>query len=170
VPRKLTTGEPQIPDELRDELDAQLVEYVKCIRKERSLKGEVQARSAELRFRMGEMFREANEKVAALARRRKAIVDHVIRTWDKHFPELNCADFPSTRAIRTTVRDLKILDKRAVIDALDRLDRLDLIDTVIDESGLLKLSRSGALAGLPPEALKVKDKPQLQVRLKPEVD
>ena len=155
--------EPEIPDDLRGRLDALLVEYVTCAKKERAVRSEAHARTAEMRFRMSDIFREAEKEAGQLAKRREAIAEEFSEAWDKHFPRVPCAVFPSATVARRTFRTLEVRDKEAVIDALDRLDRLDLIEQVIDEKGLLKLSRAGALDDLPEEALRVTDTPALQV-------
>ena len=157
--------EPEIPDDLRDRLDALLVEYVSCAKKERAVRSEAHAQTAEMRFRMSDIFRKAEKEAAQLAERREAIAEEFSAAWQKHFPKVPCAVFPSATVARRTFRTLDVRDKEAVIDVLDRLDRLDLVEQVIDEKGLLKLSRAGALDDVPEEALRVIDAPALQVNL-----
>ena len=167
---KTNIGEPAIPAALRDEIDAKIVEYVRLISRERVIKAEAQTSTAEMRFRMGDIFRQANRKADRLARRRMRIVGEILAAWDRHFPVLTTAEFPSARVTRATTRDVEVLDKRAVIDALDRLDRMDLVDHVIDEKGLREVIRTGALDRLPPDALKVTEKAGIQVRPTKEID
>ena len=163
-------GVPSIPDELRDEIEAKLVDYVRLITRERELKAEAQTSTAEMRYRMHDIFGQTNRKVARLARRRARIVAEIIKTWDEHFPDLTTAEFPFARVSRAIARSIEVLDKRAVINALDRLKRLDLVEYVIDEKGLRKVVSSGALDRLQPEALKVTEKGELRVSPKKEID
>jgi len=163
------TAEPSIPDDLRDRLDALLMEYTGCSAKAKSLRGKVQAETAVLRYKMSEMFREANEELEDLARRRKAITDEVTEAWARQFPDITKAVFPSASVCKAARRTVAVKNKRAVIDALDRLDRLDLMEEVINEKGLVKLSRNGDLDDLPAGAVKVTDVPELRVSKRKDV-
>ena len=154
---------PDIPGDLCQRLDSLLVTYVACSKEARYLRSMAHARTAEMRLQVREVFREADEKAAKLERKREAVAREFSDAWDEHFPDVPCAVFPSATVARRTRRKVEVLHKGLVIERLEELDRLDLVDQVIDEKGLVRLSRTGALDDLPEDVLRVTDTPALQV-------
>jgi len=160
---KTSEFEPDIPAEVRDRLDALLAEYKAARRKEAILRRRYESRITPLRAAIAEVYDHMEERLARLEARRNAISDEFLAAWAERFPNLPRVDLGSWRVYRRRDVRVEVRDKREVIKALDRLDRLDLVDHVIDEKGLRKLARDGALAGVPAGALRVKEKVQIQV-------
>lgn len=157
-------SEPNIPEELRQELDAMLVEYMDHSERLRELKHQAMVKTSELRLAVAATFRKSETQEKKIKEKRAAIAARFTKVWEERFPEVTCAILPSARVARVTRRTITVKNKRALLEKLDRLDRLDLVDQVIDESGLLKLSRTGALDDLPEDVIVIKDAPEIQVR------
>jgi len=159
---------PEISDERRDELDALLVEYMDLARRERELRSETNARTAELRHTVSRIFRESEAKQRRLKKRRDAIAARLTEAWDSEFPEVRSAVFPSARVDRATRRRIDIRDRRALLEKLESLDRLgvgeQVVEQAINERGLLALSRTGALDDLSEDVIVIDDVPELRVR------
>ena len=64
---------PDISDERRDELDALAVEYMDLARRQRALRSEANAKTAELRQTVSRMFRELEAEQKRLKKKRDAI-------------------------------------------------------------------------------------------------
>jgi len=152
---------PEIPDERRDELDALVVEYMRLIRKERELRSEVNARTAELRHAVSRMFRESEAEERRLRKKRDAVAARLTEAWDNEFPDVRSAIFPSARVDRATRRTVDVRDRRALLEKLESLDRLgvgeEVVERVINERELLALSRTGALDDLPEDVIVIDD-------------
>jgi len=165
---KRISSVPDIPDERRDELDALVVEYMRLIRKERELRGEANARTAELRHTVSRMFRESEAEQRRLKKRRDAVAARLTEAWDSEFPEVRSAIFPSARVDRATRRTLDIRDRRALLEKIESLGRLgvgeQVVEQTINERELLALSRTGALDDLPEDVIVIDDVPELRVR------
>lgn len=165
---KRISSEPEIPEERRDELDAILVEHVDCARRERELRSEARAKTAELRFEAGRIFRAAEGEEKKLAKRRAALAARLTEAWANEFPDVKSALFPSARVDRATRRTIKVNDTRALLERLESLDRLDIVEQVIDERELVALSRTGALDDLAEDVIVITDVPEIRVRRREE--
>ena len=159
---------PDISDERRDELDALVVEYMRLIGRERELRSEVNAKTAELRHTVSRMFRESEAEQRRLRKKREAVAARLTEAWDSEFPEVQSAVFPSARVDRATRRTIDIRDRRALLAKLESLDRLgvgeQVVEQAINERGLLALSRTGALDDLPEDVVAINDVPEIRVR------
>ena len=165
---KRISSVPEISEERRDELDALLVEYMDLARRERELRSEANAKTAELRHTVSRMLRESEVVQRRLKKRRDAIAARFAEAWENEFPEVQSALFPSARVDSATRRTITLKDKRALLEVLEGLDRLDLVEQVIDERGLLALSRTGAIDGLPEDVIIIGDLPGIRVRRREE--
>ena len=159
---------PEISEERRDELDALLVNYVDCARSERELRSEDHAKTAELRHAVSRIIRESEAEQRKLRKKRDVLAARFTEAWENEFPEVRSAVFPSARVHRATRRTITLKDKRALLEVLDGLDRLDLVEQVIDERGLLALSRTGAIDDLPENVIIIGDVPEIRVRRREE--
>ena len=159
---------PEISEERRDELDALLVNYVDCARSERELRSEAHAKTAELRHAVSRIIRESEAEQRKFRKKRDALAARFTEAWENEFPEVRSAVFPSARVDRATRRTITLKDERALLEVLDGLDRLDLVEQVIDERGLLALSRTGAIDDLPEDVIIIGDVPEIRVRRREE--
>ena len=166
---KKVSSVPDIPEERRDELDALLVEYMALARKERDLRSEVNAKTAELRHTVSRMFRESEVEQKRLKKKRDAIAAEFTEAWKNEFPEVRSAVFPSARVDRATRRTITLKDKPAILEKLEGLDRLDVAEPVVDELGLLALSRTGALDDLPDGVIVINNVPEIRVRRRKDI-
>ncbi len=160
---------PEISEERRDELDALLVNYVDCARGERELRSEAHAKTAELRHAVSRIIRESEAEQRKFRKKRDALAARFTEAWENEFPEVRSAVFPSARVDRATRRTITLKDERALREVLDGLDRLDLVEQVIDERGLLALSRTGVIDDLPEDVIVIGDVPEIRVRRREEI-
>jgi hypothetical protein len=160
---------PEISEERRDELDALLVNYVDCARSERELRSEAHAKTAELRHAVSRIIRESEAEQRKFRKKRDALAARFTEAWENEFPEVRSAVFPSARVDRATRRTITLKDERALREVLDGLDRLDLVEQVIDERGLLALSRTGVIDDLPEDVIVIGDVPEIRVRRREEI-
>ena len=130
---KRISSVPEIPEERRDELDALLVEYMDMARRERELRGEANAKTAELRHAVSRIIRESEAEQRKLRKKRDALAARFTEAWKSEFPEVRSAVFPSARVDRATRRTITLKDKRALLEVLDGLDRLDLVEQVVEK-------------------------------------
>ena len=165
---KRISSVPEIPEERRDELDALLVNYVDCARSERELRSEAHAKTAELRHAVSRIIGESEAEQRKLRKKRDVLAARFTEAWENEFSEVRSAVFPSARVDRATRRTITLKDKRALLEVLDGLDRLDLVEQVIDERGLLALSRTGAIDDLPEDVIIIGDVPEIRVRRREE--
>lgn len=166
---KRISREPGVSEKRRDELDALAVEYMDLARRERALRSETNAKTAELRHTVSRMFRESEVKQKRLKKRRDAIAAKLTEAWKNEFPEVQSAVFPSARVYRATHRTITLKDKRALLKKLESLNRLDVAEPVVDERELLVLSRTGALDDLPEEVIVIDDVPEIRVRRRKDI-
>ena len=124
--------------------------------------------TAELRHTVSRMLRESEAEQGRLKKRRDAIAARFAEAWKSEFPEVRSAVFPSARVDRATRRTITLKDRRALLEVLEGLDRLDLVEQVIDERGLLALSRTGAIDDLPENVIVIGDVPEIRVRRREE--
>jgi hypothetical protein len=160
---------PDISDERRDELDALLVEYVDLARRQRALRSEANAKTAELRQTVSRMFRESEAEQKSLKKKRDAIAARLTEAWKNEFPEVQSAVFPSARVDRATCRTITTKDKPALLEKLKGLKRLDVVEPVVNEMELLALSRTGALDDLPEKVIVIDDVPEIRVRRRKDI-
>ena len=166
---KKISSMPEISEERRDELDALLVNYVDCARSERELRSEAHAKTAELRHAVSRIIRESEAEQRKFRKKRDALAARFTEAWENEFPEVRSAVFPSARVDRATRRTITLKDERALREVLDGLDRLDLVEQVIDERGLLALSRTGVIDDLPEDVIVIGDVPEIRVRRREEI-
>jgi hypothetical protein len=164
---------PEISEERRDELDALLVNYVDCARSERELRSEAHAKTAELRHAVSRIIRESEAEQRKLRKKRDALAARFTEAWENEFPEVRSAVFPSARVDRATRRTITLKDERALREVLDGLDRLDLVEQVVEqivnERGLLALSRTDSIDDLPENVIVIGDVPEIRVRRREEI-
>jgi len=156
--------EPELPAEVRDELDIRLGEATALAQRARKLECRRQAATAGLANRTHELEEVYQRRIDRLRARREEILSVVAAMWDEHLRRRTSTRLPGGRAIRQTARDGAVGDPEEVIDALDRWGRLDLVRSVVDERGLVPLYREGKLAGLPQGAIHVKVTDRFVVR------
>jgi len=161
---KRISSVPDVPEERRDELDAALVQYMDCARKARERRSEAHAKTAELRHTVSRMIRESEAEQRRLGKKRDALAARFTEAWEKEFPDVRSAVFPSARVARATSRTIRVHDKRALLARLESLARLDVVEQVIDEGELLRLSRTGAFDDLSEDVMVIRDVPQIRVR------
>jgi hypothetical protein len=165
---KRISSVPDIPKERRGELDTLLVGYMDCARKERELRSEARAKTAELRSKAGRILSEAEAEEKRLAKMRAALAARFTEAWENEFPDVKSAVFASARVDRTTRRTVNVRDKGALLERLRKLDRLDMVEQIIDERELLALSRTGALDDLAVDVIAIDDVPDIRVRRREE--
>jgi len=143
---KTDLPETEMPPGLREKLAALVRAYKACMEKESRLHVRREMATKPLRSASAEIFHRYNARIERVHERRKAISAEFLELWAKQIPDAKQVVLPGS--VITKRRDVRVEvhDKREVIKALDRLDRLDLVDHVIDEKGLRKLARDGALA------------------------
>ena len=160
--------ECNVPEDLREKLDAMVKQYKALRTKEQVLKRRMQSNTEPIRVGLADFMALYERRVARVKERRLAITAEFLRIWSERFPRLRTAVLPSAKVARRKDVKVEVVDKQAVIDALDRLDRLDLVDQVIDEKGLRKLAREGKLDDLPESVVKIDVKVQIQASARKE--
>ena len=99
----------------------------------------------------------------AWTRRRKEVRAAILAIWKARHDGEVTLELPSAQVSRRNYKELKVLDRPALYDALDRANRLDLADYAFDEKAILDLARKGKLV-LPPAAAELVDHYNLQVQ------
>ncbi len=145
-----------MPDELREHLDGLVQKYMAARLKEDHLKKRMSAMTARLRIALAEIMDKYYERFTHVETRRKKIIAEFLELWSKHLSGLRSVSLPSAVVRKRRDIEVKVLNKRELIDALDRLDRLDLVDEVVDEKGLRELARKGKLDDLPEGTVEIR--------------
>ncbi len=156
--------EPELPAEVRDELDSRLGEATALAQRARKLECRRQAATAKLAHQIHELEDIYQRRIDRLRARREEILSGVAALWDEHLRKRTSTRLPVGLAIRQKFIDVEVLNTEEVVDVLDRLGRLDLVREVVNEKGLVPLYRQGKLAKLPQGAVHVKTTERFVVR------
>ena len=146
---------PELPDEIREEMSAAVLEAAKLARKARLIETRRSALATRLAHALKELSERYDERIQRLRERREEILSRVRELWDKHLKGEKSHPLDCGLAVRMRHQTLEVVDRRATLNALDRLKRLDLVRYVFDVKGMLPLYRSGAIDRIIGTAVKV---------------
>ncbi|MBN1193519.1 MAG: hypothetical protein JXA36_07520 [Coriobacteriia bacterium] len=130
-----------IPEDVRARLESLADRYAFARTKEDNVRRRMETRTARIRSAIGEVLDRYGFRLTRMRRHRMAIAREILALWDAYVSGARQLVLPAGTIRKRTNISAKVLDKRAVMDALDRLDRLDLVDEVVNERRLAGVVR-----------------------------
>ena len=146
---------PELPDEIREEMSAAVLEAAKLARKARLIETRRSALATRLAHALKELSERYDERIQRLRERREEILSRVRELWDKHLKGEKSHPLDCGLAVRMRHQTLEVVDARATLNALHHLRREDLVRYVFDVKGMLPLYRSGGIERIIGTAVKV---------------